>query len=163
MEMLVKLAKPYLPQRFSGLSRPENREEARYSGGRYFHFPCKLRVFLTQARKKSTKINVLGPVGWGSSTRRGGDRKVRALPRKFVFLGFRRQESGMSREFCRDVPDPWGCSKSLCNKVGAHFPFPKTSGFSKLSFKEPMFCTLASRGFRRFCVFCESSNQTSCL
>ena len=46
-------------------------------------------------------------MGWGSSTRRGGGRKVRALPRKFVFLGFRRDESGMSREFCRDVPDPW--------------------------------------------------------
>ena len=28
------------------------------------------------------------PVGWGSSTRRGGGRKVHALPRKFVFLGF---------------------------------------------------------------------------
>ena len=65
----------------------------------------------TQAREKSTKINFfLGsedhPVGWGSSTRRGGGRKVRALPRKSVFLGFRREESGMSREFCRDVPDP---------------------------------------------------------
>ena len=55
-------------------------------------------------------------MGWGSSTRRGGGRKVRALPRKFVFLGFRREESGMSREFCRDVQDPWGCSKSLCKK-----------------------------------------------
>ena len=30
--------------------------------------------------------------------------------------GFRREESGMSREFCRDVPDPWGCSKGLCQK-----------------------------------------------
>ena len=27
--------------------------------------------------------------GWGSSMRRGGDQKVRSLPRKFVFLGFR--------------------------------------------------------------------------
>ena len=26
-------------------------------------------------------------MGWGSSTRRGGGRKVRARPRKFVFLG----------------------------------------------------------------------------
>ena len=51
-------------------------------------------------------------MGWGSSTRRGGRRKVRALPRKFVFLG----ELGMSREFCRDVGDAWGCSKSLCKK-----------------------------------------------
>ena len=39
-----------------------------------------------------------------------------SYPRKFVFLGFRIEESGMSREFCRDVPDPWGCSKSLCKK-----------------------------------------------
>ena len=58
---------------------------------------------------------------WGSSTRRGGGRKVRALPRKFVFLGFRREEFGMSREFCRDVPDPWGCSKSLCRKSSCAF------------------------------------------
>ena len=50
-------------------------------------------------------------MGWGSSTRRGGGRKLRARPRKFFFLGFQREESGMSREFCRDVPDPWGCSK----------------------------------------------------
>ena len=26
-------------------------------------------------------------MGWGSSTRRGGGRKVRALPQKFIFLG----------------------------------------------------------------------------
>ena len=38
-------------------------------------------------------------MGWGSSTRRGGGQKVRARPRKFVFLGFRREESGMCREF----------------------------------------------------------------
>ena len=27
----------------------------------------------------------------------------------------------MSWEFCRDVPDPWGRSKSLCKKVCVHF------------------------------------------
>ena len=72
-----------------------------------------------QARKKSTKINFLGPETpqWGGVFHsKGWCRKVRALPRKFVFLGFQREESGMSREFCRDVPDPWGCSKSLCKK-----------------------------------------------
>ena len=78
--------------------------------------PGKLRVCFFQARKKSTRINFFRsgdhPVGWGSSTQRGGGRKVRALPRKFVFPGFRREESGMSRKFCRDVPDPWGHSKS---------------------------------------------------
>ena len=55
-------------------------------------------------------------MGWGSSTQRGGGRKFRARPRKFVFLGLQREESGMSREFCWDVPDPWGCSKTLCKK-----------------------------------------------
>ena len=55
-------------------------------------------------------------MGWRSSTRRGGGRKVHAFPRKFVFLGLRRNESGMSREFCRDVPD-FFCSKSLCKKI----------------------------------------------
>ena len=32
----------------------------------------------------------------------------------------------MSREFCRDVPDPWGCSKSLCKKSSCAFfvPYP---------------------------------------
>ena len=28
---------------------------------------------------------------------------------------------GMSHEFCRDVWEPWGCSKSLCKDVCAHF------------------------------------------
>ena len=85
-----------------------------------------------QARQKSTKINFLGsgdrPVGWGSSTRRGGGRKLRARPRKFVFLGFRREESGMSREVCRDVPDSWGCSKSLCKKSSCAFFVPSYQG-----------------------------------
>ena len=83
-----------------------------------------------QAREKSTKINFLGPetARWsgGSSTRRGGGRKVRARTRKFVFLGFRREESGMSREFCRDVPDFWGggVRKVRTKKVRAHFSVP---------------------------------------
>ena len=63
-------------------------------------------------------------MGWGSSTRRGGGRKLRARPRNFVFLGFRREESGMSREFCRDVPDPWRCSKSSCKKTSCAFFVP---------------------------------------
>ena len=55
-------------------------------------------------------------MGWGSSMRKGGGRRVRALPRKFVFLGFGRGEPGISQKFCRDVPDPCRCSKSLCQK-----------------------------------------------
>ena len=30
----------------------------------------------------------------------------------------------MSREFCRDVPDPWGCSKSSCKKTSCAFFVP---------------------------------------
>ena len=67
-------------------------------------------------KKKSTKINFLGPetARWGGGLPREGVgvEKDRALPRRFVFLGFRREESGLSRECCRDVPDAWGCSKS---------------------------------------------------
>ena len=87
-------------------------------------------LFSSDSKKEHKDFNFLGskdrPVGWGSSTRRDGGRKVRALPRKFVFLGFRREESGTSREFCRDVPDPWGCSKSLCKKVRLHVSFPSS-------------------------------------
>ena len=86
-----------------------------------------------QAREKSTNINFLGleTARWGGgfSTRRRGGRKVRALPRKLLFLGLRRG-TWMSQEICRDVPDPWGCSKSLCKKkVCAHFSFPKKRRF----------------------------------
>ena len=55
-------------------------------------------------------------MGWGSSARRGGGRKLRARPRNFVFLGFRREESGMSREFCRDVPDLVAVFKKFVQK-----------------------------------------------
>ena len=84
---------------------------------------------LSQATIRSTKTNFLGPgdcrVGLGSSTRRGRGRKVRALPWKFVSLWFRGREPGMSREFYRDVPDPWGVQKvSAQKKACAHVWFP---------------------------------------
>ena len=88
------------------------------------HTRCSTLGFAYQARKTAQRLTFWvrrPPGGWESSTRRGGGQKIRALPRKFVFLGFRREASGMSQEFCRDVPDPWGCSKSLCQKVRAHF------------------------------------------
>ena len=89
------------------------------------------RSSTNSGKKKEHKDKLFGsgdrPVGWGSSTRRGGGQKLRARPRKFVFLGFRREESGMSREFCRDVPDPWGCSKSLCKKTSCAFFVPSTN------------------------------------
>ena len=49
---------------------------------------------LVSGNKKRAQRLLFGsgdrPVGWGSSTRRSGGLKVRVLPRKFVFLGFRR-------------------------------------------------------------------------
>ena len=63
-------------------------------------------------------------MGWGSSTQRGGGRKVRALPRKFVFfVGFRREESGMSRDFAKMSRTPGGVQKVCAKKVRAHFSF----------------------------------------
>ena len=71
--------------------------------------------------QNSTKINFLGPetagCGGGSSTRRGGGRKLGALPRKFVFLGLQGEEPGISQAFCWDVTDPWGVRK-VCAKKG---------------------------------------------
>ena len=89
-----------------------------------------------RAQRLSFWVRRHSPVGWGSSTRRGGGRKLRARPRNFVFLGFRREESGMSREFCRDVPDPWRCSKSLCKKTSCAFfvPYKRTIWRPRRSF-----------------------------
>ena len=63
-------------------------------------------------------------MGWESSTRRGGGRKVRALPRKFVFLGFRREESGMSGNFAGMSRTLGGVQKVCAKEVRAHFSFP---------------------------------------
>ena len=45
-------------------------------------------------------------MGWGSSRRRGGVHKVRALLRKLVFLEPLREGSWDVREICCDLPDP---------------------------------------------------------
>ena len=57
------------------------------------------------------------PSGVGVFHAKGWCRRVCALPRKFVFLGFRREESGMSREFCRDVRTPGGVQKVCAQKT----------------------------------------------
>ena len=63
-------------------------------------------------------------VGWGLSRKGVVAGKFVPSLKSLLFIGFRREESGMSREFCRDVLDPWECSKSLCKKVRVHFSFP---------------------------------------
>ena len=55
-------------------------------------------------------------MGWGSSTRRGGGQKVRALPRKFVFLGFRREESWDVPGILPGCPGPLGVFKKFVQK-----------------------------------------------
>ena len=71
-----------------------------------------------QARKKAQRLTFWvrrPPVWWGSSTRRGGGRRVRALPRKFVLLGFEEGNLGCPGDFAGMSRTPES-SKSLCNK-----------------------------------------------
>ena len=83
-------------------------------------------LLFLQARRKSTKITFWVrrlPVGVGVFHAKGGGRKVCALPRKFVFPGFQREESGMSREICRMSRTPGGVQNVCAKKVRAHFSF----------------------------------------
>ena len=66
-----------------------------------------------QAKKRAQRLTFWvrhRRVGWGSSTRRGGVEKFVPSLESLSFLGFQGGTKGMSQEFCRDVPDPWGCS-----------------------------------------------------
>ena len=73
-----------------------------------------------QTRKKSTKINFLGPetVGQGGGLPRKGVVVEKFVPslESLSSLGLEGRNLGMSREFCWDVLDPRGLSKSLCKK-----------------------------------------------
>ena len=75
---------------------------------------------LGQARKKSTKIHFLGPktAEWGGRLPRKGVGVKTLVPSiESFFFEVRRREPGMFREFCRDVPDSWGCSKTQNLKI----------------------------------------------
>ena len=73
-----------------------------------------------QARKQSTKINFWGSetAGWGggSSTRRGGGRKVRALPRKFVFSWVLKEGTWDVSGVLPRCPGPLGVFEKLVQK-----------------------------------------------
>ena len=61
-------------------------------------------------------------MGRGSSTRRGGGRKVRALPRKLV--GFEERNLGCPGNFAGMSQTPGGVQKVCAQKVRVHFSFP---------------------------------------
>ena len=60
-------------------------------------------------------------MGWGSSARRGGGRKVRALPRKLSSLGFKERNPGCPGNFAGMSRTLRGVQKVFAKKVRAHF------------------------------------------
>ena len=46
------------------------------------------------------------------------------VPSKVCLSWVSKRGIWMSRDFCRDVPDPWGCSESLCKKSLCAFFVP---------------------------------------
>ena len=87
-------------------------------------------------------------MGWGgSSTRRGGDRKARSLPRSFVFLGSQWDGNWDVPGILQGRPGPAGVFKdsaaksSSCSSCGPYRRGPFLEGFSKL------FCRRFSEGF----------------
>ena len=67
-------------------------------------------------------------MGWGSSMQTGRGQKVRALPRKFVFLGFEGGNLVCPGNFAGMSRTPAGVQKLCTKKVCAYFSFPKRSG-----------------------------------
>ena len=73
-----------------------------------------------QARKESTKINFWGPetARWGGGLPREGVVAEKFVPslESLSSLGFGERNLGCPGNSAGNVPDPWGCSKSLCKK-----------------------------------------------
>ena len=63
-------------------------------------------------------------MGWGSSTRRGGGRKVRALPRSVSSLGLEGRSLACPGNFARMSQTPGGVQKVCANKVCVYFSTP---------------------------------------
>ena len=60
-------------------------------------------------------------MGWGSSTRRGGGRKVRALLESLSSLGFEERNLGCPENFAGISRTPAGLQKVCAKKVCVHF------------------------------------------
>ena len=80
-------------------------------------------------KKKITKINFLGPEAarWGGGLPREGVVAKMFVPslESLSSLGFEER----TWEFCRDVPDPWGCTKIMCKNISCALFVPYQTRF----------------------------------
>ena len=87
-----------------------------------------LRLAYFQARKKSTKINFLGPEtpGWGGGLPREGVGVENFVPslETLSSLGFEERNLGCPGIFAGMSRTPGGVRKVRAKKVRAHFSFP---------------------------------------
>ena len=85
-----------------------------------------------QARKKSTKINFLGPetARWGGGLPREGVVAENFVPalETLSSLGFEERNPGCPGNFAGMSRTPGGVQKVCAKKLRAHFSFPKNSG-----------------------------------
>ena len=84
--------------------------------------------FFFQARKKSTKINFLGPetARWGRGLPREGVVAENFVPslKSLSSLGFEERNPGCPRNFAGMSRTPGGVQKLRAKKVRAHFSLP---------------------------------------
>ena len=94
---------------------------------------CALSLVCVHARKKSTKINFVGSgdcrVGWGSSTRRAGGRKVRASLESLFSLGFEGENLGCPGSFAGISRTPGGVQKVCAKQTKVFCSAPALSIF----------------------------------
>ena len=90
--------------------------------------PCLLLYYKIQARKKSTKINFLGPetARWGGGLPREGVVAEKFVPslESLSSLGFEERNLGCPGNFAGMSRTPGGVQKVCAKKVRAHFWFP---------------------------------------
>ena len=108
----------------------------------------------TQPRKKSTKINFLGPetARWGGGLPREGVGVENFVPslETLSSLGFEERNLGCPGIFAGMSRTPGGVRKVRAKKVRAHFSFPTNGGLRYLStivhncLRLPSFCDESS-------------------
>ena len=85
------------------------------------------RVFCFRQEKRAQRLTFWvrrPPGGVGVFHAKGWWPKSSCPPSKVCLPWVSRRGTGTSQEFCRDIPDPWGCSESLCKKSSCAFFVP---------------------------------------